>query len=224
MGSKAYGSEVTRLGPLCVKRYRPHKRLPHLPPSLRLRHEVVGAGLLSSRHVRVARPLFWSERGAWAVRRWYEGAHPSSEGDVRASELEAVLNWLREHRGRGRSFPLRAHAGVAVLSHLSMRGVRSSDDPLAAAVLGGEDLLHGDLVAENVLLGAGKPVILDTESVCVGSIAWDAAQVVAFILRARASDPVASTFLDDIGLDETEKGLARTLVELFTGGGAGTCT
>ena len=73
------GSKIIRLGPICIKHYMVHKRLPDIPAVTRLRREVIGANLLSSRHVTIARPWVWSERGAWVIRRWYPGVHPDKQ-------------------------------------------------------------------------------------------------------------------------------------------------
>jgi len=99
--------------------------------------------------------------------------------------------------------------------HFSILGIQRQDNPLLKAVLKGNDLLHGDLVPENILLGKDRPVVLDPESVCVGHLAWDAAQALAHILQVDESDPIAHEFLDRVGLSGGGRELTWSLIKLF---------
>ncbi|MCL0048636.1 phosphotransferase, partial [Dehalococcoidia bacterium] len=89
------------------------------------------------------------------------------------------------------------------------------NDPLVVDVLEGNDLLHADLIPENILLGNEKPIVLDSESVSIGHLAWDAAMVLTHILRVVEGDPIASEFLDKIGFKGVDRKLVWNLVNLF---------
>jgi len=96
-----------------------------------------------------------------------------------------------------------------------MLGIQNWNDSLIIAILEGNDLLHADLISENILLGNKKPVVLDPESVSVGHLAWDAAQVLVHILRVSEGDPLSSEFLDKVGFSRVEKELVWSLAKLF---------
>jgi len=211
------GSKIIRLGPICIKRYGVHKRVPNISAVTRLRREIAGANLLSSQHIVVARPWVWSEWGAWLIRCWYSGVHPDSQHQPTKSDAYAFASWLLEHRGLGGSVPFRTNVNIAIRARLSMLGIQKQNDPLAVAVLEGNDLLHADLIPENVLLGNKKPIILDSESVSVGNLVWDAAMVLSHILRVNEGDLIASEFLDKIGFKEVDRKLIWNLVNLFKG-------
>ena len=209
------GSKIIRLGPICIKRYGVHKRVPDIPAVTRLRREIVGANLLSSQHVVVVRPWVWSEWGVLIIRRWYLGVHPNKRQRPTRSEVHALANWLSERRDLGGSVPFRINANLAIRARFSMLGINNPNDSLAVAVLKGNDLLHADLIPENILLGNKKPIILDSESVSVGHLAWDAAQLLTYILRVDEGDVIASEFLEKIGFKGADRELVWTLVNLF---------
>jgi len=96
-----------------------------------------------------------------------------------------------------------------------MIGVQPPNAPLVIAVLQGNDLLHADLIPENILIGNKKPIVLDTESVSVGHLAWDVAQILTYIFQTDKADPIAFEFLDKIGLNEADRELVWALVNLF---------
>lgn len=208
-------SKIIRLGPICIKRYGAHKRVPDIPAITRLRREIVGANLLNSQHVIVARPLVWSESGIWIIRRWHPGVHPDKHHRPTESGIYALAHWLKEHRAIGCSVPFRTNVNVAIRIRFIMMGIQNLDDPLIKAILERKDLLHADLIPENILLGNKKPIILDSEAVSVGHLAWDAAQVLTFILRVDKDDQIASEFLDEIGFEGVDRELVWTLVNLF---------
>ena len=209
------GNKIIRLGPLCIKRYGVHKQLPNIPAVARLRREIVGASLLSSQHVVVTRPWVWSKWGVLSIRPWYLGKHPDKHHRPTMSEIHAFANWLSEHRGLGGSVPFRTDANLAIRVRFSMLEIQNQNDLLAVAVLGGNDLLHADLIPENILLGNKKPIVLDPESVSVGHLAWDAAMVLTNILRDNEGDQIASEFLDRVGLKGADRELVWNLVNLF---------
>lgn len=213
--TQAIGSKVIRLGPICIKRYKPHKRLPSISADERLRREIIGAKLLTSQKVIVARPWIWSERGLWAIRRWYSGIHPYINYKANDSDICALADWLLEHRDKGSSLPFRTNANLTILTHFSLIGIQNMKDPLVMTVIEGKDLLHADLVPENILLGNNKPIILDPESVSVGNLAWDVAQILSHTFRLKEDNPVASKFIYKVGLNEAEKELVWNLVRLF---------
>lgn len=164
------GSKVIRLGPVCIKHYGTHKRAPSIPAITRLRREIVGANLLNSEHVTVAQPLVWSESGVWIIRRWYPGVHPDKHHRPTESDIYGLAHWLKEHRSIGCSVPFRSNVNKAICIRFLMMGMQNLDASLIRAILEGKDLLHADLISENILLGNKKPVILDSESVSVGHL------------------------------------------------------
>jgi len=208
-------SKIIRLGSICIKRYGAHKRLPDIPAVTRLRREIAGANLLRSQHLIVAQPWVWSEQGVWTIRRWYPGVHPDKYHRPTGSDIYAFANWLSEHRGLGSSVPFRTNVNLAIRVRFSMLGIQNWNDSLIIAILEGNDLLHADLISENILLGNKKPVVLDPESVSVGHLAWDAAQVLVHILRVSEGDPLSSEFLDKVGFSRVEKELVWSLAKLF---------
>ncbi|MCL0065971.1 phosphotransferase [Dehalococcoidia bacterium] len=170
---------------------------------------------MNSEHVTVAQPLVWSESGVWIIRRWYPGVHPDKHHRPTESDIYGLAHWLKEHRSIGCSVPFRSNVNKAICIRFLMMGMQNLDDSLIRAILEGKDLLHADLIPENILLGNKKPVILDSESVSVGHLVWDAAQVLTFILRVDEDDQIASEFLDEIGFAGVDKNLVWTLVNLF---------
>lgn len=209
------GSKVIRLGPICIKRYGPHKRLPSITPGERLRREIIGSKLLASQKVVVAKPWIWSEQGLWAIRRWYPGIHPYMNYRVNDTDICALADWLSEHRGKGASLPFRTDINLAILTHFLLNGIQDLNHPLVITVIEGKDLLHADLVPENILFGNNEPIILDPESVSVGNLAWDAAQIISHIFQLKEGDPFALKFLYRVGLNEAEKELVWSIVRVF---------
>lgn len=212
---KVYGSRIIRIGPTCIKYYRPHKRLPDIPAIDRLEREIIGGKLLHSKQIIVARPWIWNKKRLCTIRRWYRGIHPSIDHQIRERDIFAFAKWLSEHRGKGKLLPFKTHRNLAILTHLSMLGIRTIDDPVIKTILEGKDLLHADLVPENILLGNSNPVVLDPESISVGHLAWDIAQLIFFIISFGENDFRAENFLKVIDLDRSERELVWHVVSFF---------
>lgn len=215
IGKKKYSSKIIHFGPICIKHYQPHKRLPNTSALDRLNREIIGGKLLHSNHIIVARPWIWSRRGLLAIRRWYRGTHPSLDYQLRECDMFAFANWLSEHRGKGTLFPFKDNRNLAILTHLAMRGIQTIDDPLIKTILKGNDLLHADLIPENILFGNSKPVVLDPESISVGHLAWDVAQLIFFVFSFNGNDYGAQKFLKAIDLNQSERELVWNVVRLF---------
>jgi hypothetical protein len=179
-------SHVLHLGPIMVKRYWAHRHAPEVNPSVRAAREREGAGLLAAPGVGVATPWLIVMRPPILIRRWYHGTHPAPPEGIGIRELTALGRWIAGHRGGGRSIYLTG--GNREPLEVTIRRLEAMS-PNAAKVArncaDGLDLVHGDLCPSNIVQSRGGLVILDTESISIGSICWDIAHVVALILGPR---------------------------------------
>lgn len=185
-----------------LKQYAPHRHAPDTPVSMRVVREIAGARLLRSARLLVAKPIWSSPRRGIVVRRWYAGTHPRPPEGMTDTEVDAIGAWIGEHRGQAEDLALPGGNQTAIEITLRRLARAGHDMTLVRRWVAARDLVHGDLRPGNIVRARDGLVIIDTESVSAGHVAWDVAHVIGLVLGS--GHPHVRRLIEAAHLSRTE--------------------